>query len=66
MKGNFKLVITTAGAAFDNAPEHTVADLLRRVADELSHNGTHEPGSKYMRTIRDGNGNRCGSWTLKF
>lgn len=53
----FNLKIETANDDFADAPERTVAAILRGIADQLD-------GGKMADTIRDPNGNTVGSWKL--
>lgn len=58
MPARFKMALTSADAAFDEAPAAETVRLLRLVADQI------EAGERLEGTCRDVNGNYCGEWEL--
>jgi hypothetical protein len=53
----FNLQISTLNAAFEDAPEHECAEMLRDVANALDE-------GRWSGWLRDANGNRVGDWLL--
>lgn len=54
--------IQTTGAAFDS-PAEELARILRELADRLDHAGGNMPD--VSQTLRDINGNTCGTVTIE-
>lgn len=64
----FKLELDMNGAAFDTDPAIAVGGILTQLAEDIMQDGFTNVGTETLHgvrgSLRDGNGNTVGQWTV--